>query len=57
MNKVETKLYCDSCKNGIVKLIVSSKKNGEISARVTNCSICKRGYGIKGIQDLKQVNP
>lgn len=55
MAKVETKLYCESCQNGIVKLIVSSRKTGEISAKVTACSRCKMGYGLHGIQSLKRV--
>jgi hypothetical protein len=57
MAKVVTELYCDSCKTGIVKLIVSSTKGGVISAKVTNCSRCKRGYGLHGIQELQQVKP
>lgn len=54
MSKLVTKLKCDSCETGIVKLVVSQRGN-TISASVGKCSNCKKSFGMKSIQGLEQI--
>lgn len=58
MSKLTTNLHCDACETGIVAMTVKNTKRGSsisLSVEVKCCSLCKKYFGIKGVQGLKQV--
>lgn len=54
MSKMVTKLKCDNCENGVVKLTVSQRGN-TINASVGGCNSCKKSFGMKSIQSLEKI--
>lgn len=58
MAKLETKLKCDNCPDGIVTLVTKkTTKGGGISSKasVKSCNKCKKYFGLKSIQHLEQI--
>jgi len=49
-----TKLKCDNCESGIVKLIVKEKGN-KIEVLVKDCDSCKKSFGIKSVKRLEKL--
>lgn len=53
--KQVTRLKCDNCETGVVKLVVKEKRSS-IEAYVEDCDACKKSFGLKSITKLKKLD-